>query len=83
MGALAAGYARQRIIEEKRVRTGRMRDSGRFALDDAAPAVIIGTDVPYAPEHELGTARIRGIHFLRDALQEHMEEYESIWKEER
>lgn len=44
-------------------------------------SVYIGTNVEYAPYHELGTTKgIKAIHFLRRAATEHTDEYRDLMK---
>lgn len=80
IGETAVGYAQDIITNAGRVDTGLMR--GSVDTDHDERTVIIGTNVEYAPFHELGTARgIKGIHFLRRAATEHTEEYKGIVKD--
>lgn len=69
---IASGYAP--------VDTGRLRASISHVVDD--DAVIIGTNVEYAPYQELGTHRMQaangGKGFLRPAITEHLDEYRKI-----
>lgn len=45
-------------------------------------SVYIGTNVEYAPYQEYGTANgVPAIHFLRDAMGNHTEEYQEIIKQ--
>ena len=41
-------------------------------------SVYVGTNVEYAEEVENGTSGRRGRHFLRDAVNNHIEEYKSL-----
>ncbi len=62
--------------EEVPVDTGRLRDSlAYFVLRDQ---LTVGTDVSYAPYVEVGTASSEGTHFLRNAMEQHGEEYSGI-----
>lgn len=68
-------------------------DTGRsFLYSGTAPkglfegknprSVYIGTNVEYAPYHEMGTSRgIKAIHFLRRAATEHTDEYKQLMKD--
>ena len=68
-----------------------MDDQGNsYSYSGSAPAdpggsprsVYVGTNVEYAPYHEMGTSRgIKAIHFLRRAATEHNDEYKSIMKD--
>lgn len=80
IGETAVGYAQDVITEAGRVDTGTMRDS--VDTDHDERTVIIGTNVEYAPYHELGTSRgIKPIHFLKRAATEHTEEYKGFVKD--
>jgi len=48
---------------------------------DGTRSVYIGTNIYYAPYVEFGTTRMRERPFLRNALQNHKEEYERLFKE--
>lgn len=50
-GLTAEGYAKRLCP----VDTGELRNSISYTVDEAAPAVYIGTNVSYAPYVELGT----------------------------
>lgn len=52
-GLVAEGYAKKLTP----VDTGNLRNSISHRVDDAEPAVYIGTDVEYAPYIELGTGK--------------------------
>lgn len=41
-------------------------------------SVYVGTNVEYAEEVEEGTSGRKGIHYLRDAVNNHLEEYKSL-----
>lgn len=58
------------------VRTGEMRDSISYevALDSRAMMIVVGSDVPYAVDQELGTERIPSRPFLGRAVYEHHRE---------
>lgn len=45
-------------------------------------AVYIGTNVEYAPYVETGTSRMKARPFLKPAIQDHIDEYKTILKEE-
>ena len=80
IGATAEGYAKDVITEAGRVDTGRMRASVSHMEGDNFTA--IGTNVEYAPYHEMGTSRgIKAIHFLRRAATEHTDEYKQLMQE--
>lgn len=58
------------------VDTGRLRDSLDYTV--LRDQMTAGTDVPYAPYVEVGRAGREGTHFLRNALEQHGEEYAGI-----
>ena len=77
------------------VDTGRLRNSINFATHDFAGTgagtdkphgnpdkglVCIGTNVEYAPYQEFGTKYQTGTKFLRPAVENHMNEYQEIFK---
>lgn len=80
IGETAVGYAQDVITEAGRVDTGTMRES--VDTDHDERIVIIGTNLEYAPHHELGTSKgIKPIHFLKRAATEHTEEYKNLVKD--
>lgn len=72
IGGKAEGYAKM----ESPVDTGRLRNSISHAVQDNT--AYIGTNVEYAPYQELGTDRIAPKHFLKNAAQNHGDEYKRI-----
>ena len=68
VGREACRAAAERLDRAGRVRTGRLRGSLGYAVDEEGAALAVGTDVPYAVCHELGTDTISPVHFLRDSL---------------
>ena len=62
------------------VDTGRLRASITHDRDD--DTMYLGTNVEYAPYVELGTVNMDAQPFLRPAIENHMEEYQSIAHEE-
>jgi Mu-like prophage protein gpG len=80
IGETAVGYAQDVITEAGRVDTGTMR--GSVDTDHDERTVVIGTNLEYAPYHELGTSKgIKPIHFLKRAATEHTEEYKNLVKD--
>lgn len=66
---------------ETRVDTGRLRASiaHKEVKDGIGYDVYIGSDVEYAPAHELGSSKgIKPLHFLKRAAENHTEEYKQI-----
>ena len=64
------------------VDTGRLRNSITHQVESNGKAVIIGTNVEYAPFVELGTRYMGEEPYLRPALENHMNEYKQIIKSE-
>lgn len=80
IGEAAVGHAQDVITAAGRVKTGRMR--GEIGTDHDENTVVIGTNVEYAPAHELGSSRgIKPIHFLGRAATEHTPEYKGFVKD--
>ena len=74
-GMVAETYAKKGAP----VDTGRLRNSIAHKVDKEEPAAYIGTNVEYAPYQEFGTRRgVKAKHFLRNAVQNHTQEYKSI-----
>lgn len=78
IGLKAERYAKQNA----HVITGRLRNSITFDIDPDEKAVMIGTNVEYAPYEEEGTSKRSAHPFLRPAAQEHIAEYAKILKDE-
>lgn len=80
IGEEAETNAKQVIIEEQRVDTGRMLNS--IAHREGEDFTAIGTDVEYAIYQELGTSRgIKPAKFLTRAATEHTERYKELVKD--
>jgi phage gpG-like protein len=75
IGIVAEGYA---IGYETAVDTGRLRNSITHQVINDEKAVIIGTNVEYAPYIELGTSKFTGIQFLYKAAHNHLDEYREM-----
>jgi HK97 gp10 family phage protein len=60
------------------VDTGRLRNSIAHIVEKSESVAYIGTNVEYAPYQEFGTSKISAKHFLRNAAQNHTQEYKSI-----
>lgn len=73
VGLVAEGYAKRLCP----VDTGRLRNSITHAME-GSEAVVIGTNVEYAPYVELGTARQKAQPYLRPAAVDHVSEYREI-----
>ena len=61
---------------ETRVDTGRLHDSISHA--EANDTVYVGTNVKYAPVHELGGRKISALHFLQRSVSNHVDRYKAI-----
>lgn len=79
IGQNAEGYAKENCP----VDTGRLRNSITNQVLEDEQAVIIGTEVEYGKYVELGNAnhKVGQAHFLRDAITEHVDQYENIIKQ--
>lgn len=73
VGLVAEGYAKRLCP----VDTGRLRNSITHAVE-GSEAVVIGTNVEYAPYVELGTSRQKAQPYLRPAAVDHVSEYREI-----
>lgn len=64
--------------------TGRLWNSITFALDaddgDGISAVVVGTNVEYAPYVEYGTSRSKAYPFLKKTIQKNLDRYHEIFK---
>ena len=78
IGLQAESYA----IDLVPVDTGNLRNSITHKVLPDEKAVIIGTNVEYAPYVELGTKNMAAQPFLRPAATEHMDTYQNILKDE-
>lgn len=78
VGMQAENYARANAP----VDTGRLRNSITSQVLNGEKAVVIGTNVDYAPYQELGTSKMaacnNGRGFLRPAINDHIDEYRHI-----
>ena len=82
IGTQATNYARANAP----VDTGRLRNSITFETLSDEDAVVIGSNVEYAPYQELSTSKMQaangGRGFLRPAINDHMTEYKNIFQNE-
>lgn len=102
IGIQAEAQTKVNIRNTGRVDTGRMRNSISHTV--IGDTVYIGTNIPYAVYHEVGTGiyaddgngrkspwaykdskgvwhntrGLKPVHFLRNAISEHMKDYEQI-----
>lgn len=59
-------------------KTGALRNSISYAVDESALEAYIGTNLFYAVYQELGTSRIAGKHFLQFGATAHAPEYKDM-----
>jgi len=76
-GGMAESYAKQLCP----VDTGNLRNSITHQQYNSSTE-IIGTAVEYAPHVELGTCKMNARPYLRPAVENHMEQYRSIFDRE-
>lgn len=75
IGLVAEGYAKRLCP----VDTGRLRNSITHAIfDGEEPYVIIGSNVEYAKNVELGTSTQKAQPYLKPAAQDHKDTYQRI-----
>lgn len=74
IGETAEGYAK----DNTPVDTGRLRNSITHAEKIDEQSTYIGTNVEYAPYVEAGSSHNTAHHMLRDACQNHVDEYKAI-----
>lgn len=73
IGGMAETYAKLLCP----VDTGRLRNSITHQMQGNT-AVIIGTNVEYAPYVELGTRRMKAQPYIKPAVEEHADDYKRI-----
>lgn len=77
VGLQAEGYAKR---YETWKDTGRLQNSITHTSDD--DTAYVGTNVEYAPYVEFGTQKTGdGCHFLKNAVNNHINEYKAIFEE--
>ena len=59
-------------------KTGALRNSITYAVDQRNYDVYIGTNLDYAIYQELGTSKIKGKHFLQFGATAHADAYQRI-----
>lgn len=74
IGLTAEGHAKDICP----VDTGRLRNSISNAVDTQDQSVVIGTNVEYAPNVELGTSRQKAQPYLRPAVTNYGDEYKQL-----
>jgi len=75
-GNQAVTHTKQNIDKAGRVDTGTMMNSITHQVQD--DVCYIGTNVEYAVYQEYGTKTIKPAHFLKDAMQNNLDEYKAI-----
>jgi len=82
IGTQVTNYARANAP----VDTGRLKNSITFETLNDEDAVVIGSNVEYAPYQELSTSKMKaannGRGFLRPAITDHIDEFSRILKNE-
>lgn len=63
------------------IRTGRLRNSISWAVDENTGDVYIGSNVEYAPYVELGTSKMAARPFLKPAAENYTEQYMELVRE--
>ena len=76
LGIEAEGNAVEEITNLGAVDTGRLRGSITHAVDD--DSAIIGTDVEYGVYVEMGTYKMQARPFLRNAIENYVDDYKNI-----
>lgn len=81
IGLQAEANAVYEITALGAVDTGNLRNSISHD-DDGVDTAYVGTNVEYAPYVEMGTSHMEGRPFLKQAVQNHADEYRSIAESE-
>lgn len=76
LGIEAEGNAVEEITNLGAVDTGRLRGSITHAVDD--DSAIVGTDVEYGVYVEMGTYKMASRPFLRNAIENYVDDYKNI-----
>ena len=77
-GEVMERHAKEQLYPGHGKVTGNLQNSITHDADESA--VIVGTNVKYAPYIELGSSVRRGggYHYLKNAVMEHLDEYRKI-----
>ena len=78
VGLVAEGYAKDICP----VDTGRLKNSISHQVDMSDSAVVIGTNVEYGVDIEMGHSKKAPNGFLGPAVQDYMDEYQEIIRSE-
>ena len=79
-GLVGEAYAVANITIMDAVDTGRLRGSITHGVDNAEKVAYIGTNVEYAAYVEFGTSKMPARPYLKNAVNDHMDEYRDIIK---
>lgn len=78
IGGMAETYAKETVP----VDTGRLKNSITHEVEGDGRAVVIGSNVEYAPFVELGTVKMSARPYLRPAVENHTAEYQNVLETE-
>ena len=78
IGGMAETYAKETVP----VDTGRLKNSITHEVEGDGRAVVIGSNVEYAPFVELGTVKMSARPYLRPAVENHIAEYQNVLETE-
>ncbi len=82
IGLQAERYAKEALTKQEAVKTGNLRDSIAFKVNESEKAVTVGTNVDYGIYVEYGTKKMPERPFIKPAATEHSEVYKNIVKSE-
>ena len=79
IGIQAEGYAKLELENDpRRIDTGNLRNSISHSVQTSEDAVVIGTNVEYAPYVHDGTMKMAANRFLKNAVEKNAAEYKAI-----
>lgn len=79
IGITAERHAKKNLGNTpKRVDTGNLRNNVTHAVDEVEHEAIVGTNVEYGIYVHEGTRRMQPNRFLRNAIEEHVDEYMNV-----
>lgn len=93
-GLTAEGWAKAELTMRGAVRTGNLRNSITYSIDQENLEMYVGTDVEYGPYVELGTGAehveggtvgwkgMAARPYLKPAIADHLGDYDKIIKQE-
>ena len=82
IGGMAETHAKEQLVANGSVVTGRLMGSITHEVDGDGRAVVIGSNVEYAPFVELGTVKMSARPYLRPAVENHIAEYQNVLETE-